>query len=162
MDFEKEILMDYLTASFFNLNGEDDEYTIEMVCLRNTKDKEELYIPVIYPLISGKENEAEVENWFEPTAVEKINLYKIKYCKYILKYGRENIDETLLLNIPDTTIDDLFEILDLYNYKRLKEKMDIIREDLMKAVFHPKRLLPNQFFIYYFNLFITFFKNIIS
>ena len=143
MDFEKEILMDYLTASFFNLNGEDDEYTIEMVCLRNTKDKEELYIPVIYPLISGKENEAEVENWFEPTAVEKINLYKIKYCKYILKYGRENIDETLLLNIPDTTIDDLFEILDLYNYKRLKEKMDIIREDLMKAVFHPKRLEHN-------------------
>ena len=26
------------------------------------------------------------------------------------------------------------------NYKFLKEKMDIIREDLMKAVYHPKRL----------------------
>ena len=26
------------------------------------------------------------------------------------------------------------------NYKFLKERMDIIREDLMKAVYHPKRL----------------------
>ena len=26
------------------------------------------------------------------------------------------------------------------NYKYLKERMDIIREDLMKAVYHPKRL----------------------
>ena len=26
------------------------------------------------------------------------------------------------------------------NYQLLKERMDIIREDLMKAVFHPKRL----------------------
>ena len=26
------------------------------------------------------------------------------------------------------------------NYKFMKERMDIIREDLMKAVYHPKRL----------------------
>ena len=26
------------------------------------------------------------------------------------------------------------------NYKFLKERMDIMREDLMKAVYHPKRL----------------------
>ena len=32
------------------------------------------------------------------------------------------------------------------NYKFLKERMDIIREDLMKAVYHPKRLE------YYLNL----------
>ena len=29
---------------------------------------------------------------------------------------------------------------DEINYKFLKERMDIIREDLMKAVYHPKRL----------------------
>ena len=32
------------------------------------------------------------------------------------------------------------------NYKYLKERMDILREDLMKAVYHPKRLE------YYLNL----------
>ena len=34
------------------------------------------------------------------------------------------------------------------NYQWLKERMDIIREDLMKAVFHPKRL---EYYLEHYN-----------